>query len=53
MNWSATEVLLKLAFAAANAPALFGPYRRRTDVANFVKERDGQAAFDAAAEGIA
>jgi acetyl esterase/lipase len=30
---AATEVLLKLALAAANLPALFGPYRRRTNLA--------------------
>jgi acetyl esterase/lipase len=33
LTWAATEVLLKLAFTAANVPALFGPYRRRTDLA--------------------
>jgi acetyl esterase/lipase len=30
---AATEFSLKLALAAANLPALFGPYRRRTDLA--------------------
>ena len=30
---AATEVLLELALAAANLPALFGPYRRRTNLA--------------------
>ncbi len=73
---AATEVSLDLALAAANLPALFGPYRRLypeighgdtvaalsvpargrattlLDIADFVKSRGRQAAFDAA-EGIA